>query len=234
MTIPCFAVARPVCRQPLASRRGPTGTGRPAPDGRTPPAAAPRSHPARPAGPGAPPEGAGLPRPRPAPAPVPANPTDAGTAPGIRARAAHSGQWEPAAAAGRGGCVVARRRRSMAGRRGALIVLEGVDRAGKSTQSRKLVEALRAAGHRAELLRFPGAWAWRAWRGGRAARTPARGRAAPRPCPASPVPAPAARGGARVGGPLIMARWGRGETEASVRPRAGGLPGARLPSVHTV
>ncbi|PNI12347.1 DTYMK isoform 4, partial [Pan troglodytes] len=29
------------------------------------------------------------------------------------------------------------------------------DRAGKSTQSRKLVEALCAAGHRAELLRFP-------------------------------------------------------------------------------
>ncbi|XP_073073892.1 thymidylate kinase isoform X3 [Manis javanica] len=43
----------------------------------------------------------------------------------------------------------------MAGRRGALIVLEGVDRAGKSTQSRKLVAALCAAGHRAELLRFP-------------------------------------------------------------------------------
>lgn len=44
----------------------------------------------------------------------------------------------------------------MAGRRGALIVLEGVDRAGKSTQSRKLVAALCAQGHRAELLRFPG------------------------------------------------------------------------------
>ncbi|XP_008136957.2 thymidylate kinase isoform X1 [Eptesicus fuscus] len=43
----------------------------------------------------------------------------------------------------------------MAGLRGALIVLEGVDRAGKSTQSRKLVAALCAAGHRAELLRFP-------------------------------------------------------------------------------
>ncbi|XP_045651800.1 thymidylate kinase [Ursus americanus] len=43
----------------------------------------------------------------------------------------------------------------MAGRRGAFIVLEGVDRAGKSTQSRKLVAALCAAGHRAELLRFP-------------------------------------------------------------------------------
>lgn len=50
----------------------------------------------------------------------------------------------------------------MAGRRGALIVLEGVDRAGKSTQSRKLVDALCAAGHRAELLRFPGGWRARA------------------------------------------------------------------------
>lgn len=45
---------------------------------------------------------------------------------------------------------------AMAGRRGALIVLEGVDRAGKSTQSRKLVATLCASGHRAELLRFPG------------------------------------------------------------------------------
>ncbi|XP_010559515.1 PREDICTED: thymidylate kinase isoform X2 [Haliaeetus leucocephalus] len=43
----------------------------------------------------------------------------------------------------------------MAGRRGALIVLEGVDRAGKSTQGRRLVEALRADGHCADLLRFP-------------------------------------------------------------------------------
>lgn len=49
----------------------------------------------------------------------------------------------------------------MAGRRGALIVLEGVDRAGKSTQSRKLVTALCAQGHRAELLRFPGVCAVR-------------------------------------------------------------------------
>ncbi|XP_007532083.2 thymidylate kinase isoform X1 [Erinaceus europaeus] len=39
--------------------------------------------------------------------------------------------------------------------RGALIVLEGVDRAGKTTQSRRLVSALCSAGHRAELLRFP-------------------------------------------------------------------------------
>ncbi|XP_004482817.1 thymidylate kinase isoform X3 [Dasypus novemcinctus] len=43
----------------------------------------------------------------------------------------------------------------MAGRRGALIVLEGVDRAGKSTQSSLLLSALRLAGHPAELLRFP-------------------------------------------------------------------------------
>ncbi|XP_066182211.1 thymidylate kinase isoform X4 [Sylvia atricapilla] len=43
----------------------------------------------------------------------------------------------------------------MAARRGALIALEGVDRAGKSTQGRRLVEALREAGHRADLLRFP-------------------------------------------------------------------------------
>ena len=50
----------------------------------------------------------------------------------------------------------------MAGRRGALIVLEGMDRAGKSTQSGKLVEALCADGHRAELLRFPGVWRARA------------------------------------------------------------------------
>uniref|UniRef100_A0A8C3NBK0 Thymidylate kinase-like domain-containing protein n=1 Tax=Geospiza parvula TaxID=87175 RepID=A0A8C3NBK0_GEOPR len=44
---------------------------------------------------------------------------------------------------------------AMAARRGALIALEGVDRAGKSTQGRRLVEALREAGHRADLLRFP-------------------------------------------------------------------------------
>lgn len=60
----------------------------------------------------------------------------------------------------------------MAARRGALIALEGVDRAGKSTQGRRLVEALREAGHRADLLRFPG----RARLGG----APGRGRAAVR------------------------------------------------------
>ncbi|XP_053453240.1 thymidylate kinase isoform X2 [Nycticebus coucang] len=46
-------------------------------------------------------------------------------------------------------------RATMAGRRGALIVLEGVDRAGKSTQACRLVSALCSAGRRAELLRFP-------------------------------------------------------------------------------
>ncbi|KAB1278786.1 Thymidylate kinase [Camelus dromedarius] len=55
---------------------------------------------------------------------------------------------------------------AMAGRRGALIVLEGVDRAGKSTQGRKLVDALCTAGHRAELLRFPGVRAGAAGPGG--------------------------------------------------------------------
>lgn len=39
--------------------------------------------------------------------------------------------------------------------RGALIVLEGIDRTGKSTQAKMLVEALRAAGVRAEGRRFP-------------------------------------------------------------------------------
>ncbi|XP_075057867.1 thymidylate kinase [Mixophyes fleayi] len=43
----------------------------------------------------------------------------------------------------------------MAGLRGALIVLEGADRAGKSTQARRLVEALRERGYQAEGLRFP-------------------------------------------------------------------------------
>lgn len=64
---------------------------------------------------------------------------------------------------GRGG----RSARVMAGRRGALIVLEGVDRAGKSTQGRRLVEALQADGHRADLLRFPGTRPVGAGAGGR-------------------------------------------------------------------
>lgn len=41
-------------------------------------------------------------------------------------------------------------------KRGALIVLEGCDRSGKSTQSKLLTEALKASGRKAELMRFPG------------------------------------------------------------------------------
>ncbi|AFJ20321.1 thymidylate kinase [Cyprinid herpesvirus 1] len=40
-------------------------------------------------------------------------------------------------------------------KRGALVVLEGVDRAGKTTQCQKLVEALQGSGRPAELMRFP-------------------------------------------------------------------------------
>ncbi|KAF7205061.1 thymidylate kinase [Nothobranchius furzeri] len=43
----------------------------------------------------------------------------------------------------------------MASKRGALIVLEGVDRAGKTTQCKKLVQALQASGRPAEMMRFP-------------------------------------------------------------------------------
>eukprot|EP00889_Picochlorum_renovo_P007463 jgi/Picre1/34493/NNA_001961.t1 len=43
----------------------------------------------------------------------------------------------------------------MNGSRGALIVFEGVDRAGKSTQCAKLVEHLESLGRPAELWRFP-------------------------------------------------------------------------------
>ncbi|XP_061681269.1 thymidylate kinase isoform X3 [Syngnathoides biaculeatus] len=43
----------------------------------------------------------------------------------------------------------------MAAKRGALIVLEGVDKAGKTTQCKKLVEALQQSGHPAEMMRFP-------------------------------------------------------------------------------
>lgn len=44
----------------------------------------------------------------------------------------------------------------MAAHRGALIVLEGVDKAGKTTQSRRLLQALLQSGLPAEGLRFPG------------------------------------------------------------------------------
>ncbi|XP_046893120.1 thymidylate kinase [Hypomesus transpacificus] len=40
-------------------------------------------------------------------------------------------------------------------RRGALIVLEGVDKAGKTTQCNKLVQALQLCGRPAEMMRFP-------------------------------------------------------------------------------
>ncbi|KAI3369069.1 hypothetical protein L3Q82_026041 [Scortum barcoo] len=43
----------------------------------------------------------------------------------------------------------------MACKRGALIVLEGVDRAGKTTQCAKLVQALQQSGRPAEMMRFP-------------------------------------------------------------------------------
>lgn len=40
-------------------------------------------------------------------------------------------------------------------RRGALIILEGCDRVGKSTHSKLLVQALKEEGHEAEVLQFP-------------------------------------------------------------------------------
>ncbi|XP_055799906.1 thymidylate kinase [Salvelinus fontinalis] len=40
-------------------------------------------------------------------------------------------------------------------RRGALIVLEGVDKAGKTTQCNKLVQALQDSGQKAEMMKFP-------------------------------------------------------------------------------
>ncbi|XP_067851740.1 thymidylate kinase [Heptranchias perlo] len=43
----------------------------------------------------------------------------------------------------------------MAAKRGTLIVMEGMDRAGKSTQCRRLQEALQKQGRAAEVLRFP-------------------------------------------------------------------------------
>ncbi|XP_029285431.1 thymidylate kinase [Cottoperca gobio] len=43
----------------------------------------------------------------------------------------------------------------MACKRGALIVMEGVDKAGKTTQCKKLVEALQQSGRPAEMIRFP-------------------------------------------------------------------------------
>jgi thymidylate kinase len=40
--------------------------------------------------------------------------------------------------------------------RGKLIVFEGLDRAGKSTQCERLAESLQMEGHRVRHMRFPG------------------------------------------------------------------------------
>lgn len=40
--------------------------------------------------------------------------------------------------------------------RGALIILEGCDRVGKSTQAKLLVESLIKNGQKAQLMNFPG------------------------------------------------------------------------------
>lgn len=42
------------------------------------------------------------------------------------------------------------------GRRGALIVVEGLDRAGKSSQCELLLHNLQTLGHQAKYIRFPG------------------------------------------------------------------------------
>lgn len=41
-------------------------------------------------------------------------------------------------------------------KRGALIVLEGLDRSGKTTQSSKLLEYFQKKGQKARIQRFPG------------------------------------------------------------------------------
>jgi hypothetical protein len=45
---------------------------------------------------------------------------------------------------------------TMADSRGALIVIEGLDRSGKTTQSARLVARLEEAGHNVNLIKFPG------------------------------------------------------------------------------
>jgi dTMP kinase len=44
----------------------------------------------------------------------------------------------------------------MAATRGSFIVLEGLDRSGKTTQSEKLLEYFRSQGREARIRRFPG------------------------------------------------------------------------------
>jgi dTMP kinase len=60
--------------------------------------------------------------------------------------------------------------------RGAFVVLEGMDRSGKTTQVKLLQSRLIEAGRRVQLMRFPGElvwvilcwWGWvQAWSGGR-------------------------------------------------------------------
>lgn len=46
--------------------------------------------------------------------------------------------------------------RAQLARRGAFILLEGVDRCGKTTQANLLVEGLKEAGHDTHFMRFPG------------------------------------------------------------------------------
>lgn len=41
-------------------------------------------------------------------------------------------------------------------KRGALIVVEGLDRAGKSSQCERLRDSLQASGHAVKYIRFPG------------------------------------------------------------------------------
>jgi dTMP kinase len=41
-------------------------------------------------------------------------------------------------------------------KRGALIVVEGLDRAGKSSQCERLRDSLQASGHSVKYIRFPG------------------------------------------------------------------------------
>ena len=41
-------------------------------------------------------------------------------------------------------------------KRGALIVFEGCDRSGKTTQCQKVLEWLKSSNHQAHFMRFPG------------------------------------------------------------------------------
>ena len=45
---------------------------------------------------------------------------------------------------------------SKAQSRGALIIIEGLDRAGKTTQCATLLQALKDRGHKVKFIRFPG------------------------------------------------------------------------------